>query len=151
MHIRSFHSYRKFIVVSTCIKFRKNFSNTWFFFKVIIPTMFREDMFTTAMLILIRFAFTRCYRANEESIMWQQFQSFGFSGSPNSIFPCRFRQNSLRHILFIKLKKYMFQNKCLFWKWHNHCLYNLQKMQREHFYDCQITTRVFHHNRVCKL
>ena len=33
----------------------------------------------------------------------------------------------------------------------NVCLYTLQETQREHFCQYQITTWVFHHNRVCKL
>ena len=30
----------------------------------------------------------------------------------------------------------------------NQCLYTSQETQREHFYQYQITTRAFHHNRV---
>ena len=108
--------------------------------------MFLEDMFTTATFTLIRFAFTRYYRGNAEPIMWQQFQSFGFICSPNSIFPCRFRKITSSYLIY-KMKRVH----VLFWKWQNHCLCNSQKMHREHFYDCQITTRVFYHNRLCKL
>ena len=113
--------------------------------------MFRENMFTTTTFTSIRFSFTICYRANGQPIMWQQFQPFWNFGSPNSIFSWSFRQNSLPHILFIKLKTACFKTNDYFENEKYQCLCTSQETQWGHFYQYQITTRAFHHDRIYKL
>ena len=99
--------------------------------------VFRENMFTTTTFTSIRFTFTICSGANEQPVMWQQFQPFWLFGSLNSIFPWNFRQSSLHHILFIKLKsacsKRMFVLKCkknnayiLYWERNGNIFINIR-------------------------
>ena len=60
---------------------------------------------------------------------------------------------SLRRMLFIKLKTACFKTNICFENEKNQCVYTSQESngQWEHFYQYQITTWAFHHNRVCKL
>ena len=99
------------MVVFTCTKFRKNFGNVWLFFKVVIPT---ESMFTTTTFTSIRFTFIIRYGENEQPNCDSNFNLFGFLVAPNSFFPWSFRQNSLRLILFIKLKTACFKTNVCF-------------------------------------
>ena len=139
--------FEKLIVVCTCTKFRKNFGNVWLFFKVIIPTMFGKNMFPTTTFISIRFTFTICYGANKQFIMWQQFQPFWLFGSPNTIFPWSFASS----YLIYQIKRFMFQNKCLFWTWNKTMLTYFTGNAMGTFLSLSDYHRAFRHNRVCKL